>query len=147
MNTKKMLIVLTLLVWISWVQLKKAYISVRKNLKDDSAYELKIIQNKILKKQNRNIDNIKGFTLINNILDTQIQNKVFSYLKKEKKLTSLKRDFKKNLQKRKRIHWDLLSRINTEPQSKEYISLITDNWLKIDKISKLRNIFFNGKNI
>lgn len=149
MNTKKMLIVLTLLVSMTGVQFTQASNIVRKNFKkENSVYELKIILEQIAKKQEISIitnnDNNTSLSLVNNILDTQIQNKVFSYLKKEISLTNLKKNFKKNLQKRKRIHRDLVSKFNNNPQSQNYIWLITDNWLKIDKVSKLRDIFFDN---
>jgi hypothetical protein len=103
------------------IQFTQASNIVRRNLKENTNYELKIIQDQIVKEQKQNIDNTDDFTIIITILDTQIQNKVFSYLKKERSLTSLKKDFKKNLQKRKRIHRDLISKFNNNPKSQNYI--------------------------
>lgn len=149
MNRKKLLIILTLLMSLTWIQVSHASIVLDSCIDENCTIEFKYLEEELKeikssKNDNKNDDNENNtINFITNFLDYRIQNKVYLYLKNEISLSELKKDFKKNLQKRKKLHKFIILKYNNDLKSEKNLQLLTTSWLKIDNLIKLKQIFFN----
>lgn len=149
MTKQKILTILTLLMWITGIQVSQATYSIDNKLNNNKIYEFSNIQNKTKRESSLNNEvklnneNIDSINYLISVFDENIQNKVFSYLKKDISLTNLKKELNNNLQKRRKIHKNLVYEYSNSQYSEEYLQAITSSWLKIDKISKIKNMFLN----
>lgn len=146
MKKRKILTILTLLMWLTWIQVTQASNFVNNKLKDSNTIEFNSIEEEIKKisdnKDELDDENVNSINYLSDILDQSIKTKVFAYFKKEISLTKFKKELNNNIQKRRKIHKNLVSEYNDNLESDEYLTLITNNWLKINQLSEMKNIFF-----
>jgi len=146
MNKQKILLLLVLLTWLVWnTNISNASSFENSILKERPCIEKNeqrkfFLKNKILNKDNELIDNLD---LINTILDKQIQNFVFEKLENKITLTQFKKNIKKNLQKRRKIHKILIELYNNNLTNINYLQAISKNWIKITNTIKIRDFFFS----
>lgn len=146
MKKSRILAALALLMWLTWMQNSYATVSVNEELKGIKVYEISETKSKEKKRSNDDTGgdslNTEGIEYLIWILDNRIQSKILSYFDKKISLTELKKEFKKNIQKRIKIHKSLVSSYNEDLESKEYLDIITTSSLKIEKIRELKEDFF-----
>lgn len=141
MNKQKTLLILPLLLGFTGISLldsKIDYINSKLALGSVTNYDVK------LKKESEDEENddTKNYEDLNNLLDKQLQNNIFSYFNKDISLTALKKTFKKNVQIRKKIHQILLQDYN-ESFWEETLALISKNSTWIQQVQSLRSQFLN----
>ena len=145
MNKEKLLLVLVLLTGLIWNAhisnassfentILKEKFSIEKNEKELN------IRNKKLNNDNELIDN---FNYINTILDKQVQKLVLEKLQNKITLTKFKKYINRNLAKRRKIHKKLLEIYNKNLWNKNYLQLVSNNWIKIANILKIKKFFLN----
>jgi len=146
MNKQTTLLLLVLFTWLTWnINVSNAINLDNLNLKDNNRIEIKWEKINDFKKNKRykNNEKIENPNLINTILDEQIQKTVLKKLQNKIKLTKFKKDIKKNLQKRRKIHKILIEKFNNNLTNTNYLQAISKSWIKITNIIKIRDFFFS----
>lgn len=146
MNKQKILLVLTLLFWLTWINVSHASTS---NLIDYTTWtsQIEVKQEEAVKtkrKSSKEEKVVENFSELNNILNNQIQANVLWYLNKNISLTTLKKVFKKNLQSRKKIHKTLVEAYNKD-FSDNLLTLISTNSNQIEQVKSIKELFFKGE--